>query len=69
MAQLKTPCLRVVNLNDCVKAHIPLVGVDNVKVIIHDDYAFKVFNYAYLAKDEQHGLEFANEFTVLSEAK
>ena len=28
-----------------------------------------MFNYAYLAKDESHALEFANEFTVLDEAK
>ena len=69
IAQRKTPCLRVVALEECVQNYLHLADAKRRDTIIQEEYAYKIFPYEYLVKKEERGLEFANELTVLREAR
>lgn len=68
MNALKIPALNAINVETCIENYLHTNIPQSPKVIIVDEYAYKLYPYKHLIQKEQYQMEFANEFTILRES-
>ena len=62
------PALNAVDLSFCIDNYLHIDMPNKAKLIVVDEYAYKVYPFKYLIRNEQYQNEFANEYIILREA-
>ena len=62
------PALNAIDIDSCIENYLHFDLPNKAKLIVVEEFAYKVYPFKYLIKNEQYQNEFANEYIILREA-